>query len=72
MKELDTALAGAVDGAVLVIPDCKEKIETLLGRSVSLSSLWSISTQRPIGQLDSTLLRMAVRATLSSALSITP
>ena len=37
---LDTALAGAAQGAVLVIPGLKEKIEVQLGHSLSLSGVY--------------------------------
>jgi hypothetical protein len=37
---LDASLAGAAEGAVLVIPGLKAKIETELGHSVSLSSVY--------------------------------
>ena len=37
---LDVALAGAAEGAVLVIPGLKEKIEAHLGHSVSLSGVY--------------------------------
>ena len=37
---LDAALAGAAEGAVLVIPCLKEKIEAHLGHSVSLSGVY--------------------------------
>lgn len=37
---LDAALAGAAEGAVLVIPGLKEKIEAQLGHSVSLAGVY--------------------------------
>ena len=37
---LDAALAGAAEGAVLVIPGLKDKIEAQLGHSISLSGVY--------------------------------
>lgn len=42
---LNAALAGAAEGAVLIIPDLKEKIEAQLGHSVSLSVAYRMLTR---------------------------